>query len=212
MTTSVREYTVLYLDDVVDVSSSVAGGNVSLVAGAHRLDGSEHTPPIDSTDLDASTTAHGLLPKLPGGLERFLRGDGTFPIIIHTATADPGVGDDSGDGYVVGTLWINTSSDEAFVLVDSTLGAAVWISTTAGGSLSLDDLSDVDTTTTPPVAGDVLIFDGSEWVPGAAAGGSSSDQMWRPTMTTSPDILTTDAEPVWVPLVTVDGEAVMVFD
>ena len=32
----------------------------------------------------------------------------------------------------------------------------------------VDDLADVDTTTVPPVSGDILKFDGSDWVPGAA--------------------------------------------
>jgi hypothetical protein len=35
----------------------------------------------------------------------------------------------------------------------------------------LDDLSDVDLTTTPPVTGDGFVYDGSEWVPGPAGGG-----------------------------------------
>lgn len=38
--------------------------------------------PDDNTDLNASSTAHGLLPKLPNVTNKFLRGDGTY------ATAD----------------------------------------------------------------------------------------------------------------------------
>ena len=34
--------------------------------------------PDDNTDLNASTSRHGLLPKLPGGTANFLREDGTF--------------------------------------------------------------------------------------------------------------------------------------
>lgn len=54
------------------------------------------------------------------------------------------------------------------------VGAGVGLS--GGGSLanditidldaSIDDLNDVDTTSTPPVAGDALVFDGTDWVPG----------------------------------------------
>lgn len=47
------------------------------------------------------------------------------------ATTDPGVGDDSGDGYVVGSVWVNTTSDQAFICADNALGAAVWQSITA---------------------------------------------------------------------------------
>ncbi len=35
--------------------------------------------PDDTTDLDASTGAHGLLPKLSGSTAEFLRGDGASP-------------------------------------------------------------------------------------------------------------------------------------
>lgn len=38
--------------------------------------------------------------------------------------------------------------------------------------ISLDDLSGVDLSTTPPVAGDVLSYDGTNWVPGE--GGNSN--------------------------------------
>lgn len=43
----------------------------------------------------------------------------------------------------------------------------------SGGTLALDDLTDVDTTTTPPADGDVLTFDSASglWLPAAPAGG-----------------------------------------
>lgn len=47
----------------------------------------------------------------------------------YTATAAPGVGDDSEDGYEIGSLWINTTATprEAYQCVDATEGAAVWV-------------------------------------------------------------------------------------
>ena len=42
------------------------------------------------------------------------------------ASAAPASGDDSGDGYSAGSMWVNTSTDTFYVCVDSTLGAAVW--------------------------------------------------------------------------------------
>lgn len=42
-----------------------------------------------------------------------------------------------------------------------------WVPSTPGGSLSLDDLTDVDTTGV--ATGDALVFDGSDWVPAAVA-------------------------------------------
>jgi hypothetical protein len=50
------------------------------------------------------------------------------------ATADPVVTDDVSAGYTVGSTWINVTSDKAFVCVDETAGAAVWVETTAGAS------------------------------------------------------------------------------
>lgn len=42
------------------------------------------------------------------------------------ATAAPTVNDDTGDGYTIGSWWVNTSTDEAYLCVDATAGAAVW--------------------------------------------------------------------------------------
>lgn len=54
--------------------------------------------------------------------------------IDNQTTTDPTTGDDSGDGYAIGSVWINTTSDEAFICCDATVGAAVWKSLTAGGA------------------------------------------------------------------------------
>lgn len=41
-----------------------------------------------------------------------------------------------------------------------------------GGATSIDDLSDVDTSTTPPTTGQILEWNGTNWVPGEQTGGS----------------------------------------
>ncbi len=51
----------------------------------------------------------------------------------YAATTDPGSGDDSGDGYSVGSNWVNTTDDKAFVCLDATASAAVWQEIGAGG-------------------------------------------------------------------------------
>lgn len=43
-----------------------------------------------------------------------------------TATSDPGTGDDTGDGYAVGSLWINAARDRIWICVDNTATAAIW--------------------------------------------------------------------------------------
>jgi len=41
-----------------------------------------------------------------------------------------------------------------------------------GGATSIDDLTDVDTSTTPPAVDQVLVWNGTNWVPGDQTGGS----------------------------------------
>lgn len=42
------------------------------------------------------------------------------------ATTNPGTGDDSGDGYSVGSHWYNVTLDLAWYCIDATLTAAIW--------------------------------------------------------------------------------------
>ena len=62
-----------------------------------------------------------------------LTGETGGQMYIHVASADPTAGDDSADGYVVGTTWVNDSADTAFIATDVTVGAAVWVAV-GGGS------------------------------------------------------------------------------
>ncbi|UCD07223.1 MAG: hypothetical protein JSW41_05360, partial [Candidatus Aenigmatarchaeota archaeon] len=54
----------------------ISGTQVALVN--RKLD--DFGIPDDNTDLNASTSRHGLLMKLPGGSTQFLRGDGTWQV------------------------------------------------------------------------------------------------------------------------------------
>ena len=49
------------------------------------------------------------------------------------ATVAPDVGDDSADGYVVGSLWCDVTHDKAYVCLDNSAGAAVWTEITGAG-------------------------------------------------------------------------------
>lgn len=53
---------------------------------------------------------------------------------LHTATSAPTITDDSGDGYAIGTRWIDTATDKEYVCTDASVGAAVWVETTASGA------------------------------------------------------------------------------
>jgi hypothetical protein len=97
----------------------------------------------------ASNITSGTLTHERGGLEAdvsayagvALIDSGTTSELKYnlTATTDPGVGDDSVDGYTVGSRWVNVTLDKEFVCLDASTGAAVWTETTAaaGGSGSL---------------------------------------------------------------------------
>lgn len=41
-------------------------------------------------------------------------------------TSAPGAGDDEHDGYEVGTIWVNTTTDNVYICADNAIGAAVW--------------------------------------------------------------------------------------
>lgn len=45
----------------------------------------------------------------------------------YAATGAPVVGDDSADGYTVGSRWIDTTNDRVYMAVDVTVGAAIWL-------------------------------------------------------------------------------------
>lgn len=59
------------------------------------------------------------------------------------ATASPGVNDDAGDGYSVGSVIVNVTGDSGWLCVDDTIGAAIWVEITAIGSVADGDYGDV---------------------------------------------------------------------
>ena len=79
------------------------------------------------TGADLSATGPGHVIQASNGA--------ALSILKHNlaASAAPTTGDDSGDGYAVGSLWIDTTADKGYVCLDATAAAAVWTETTAGG-------------------------------------------------------------------------------
>lgn len=51
---------------------------------------------------------------------------GPNPRVWRDQTAAPTVNDDSGKGYRIGDIWVDTTNDNSYILQDTTQGAAVW--------------------------------------------------------------------------------------
>ena len=67
------------------------------------------------------------------------------------ASVAPVVGDDIADGYGIGSRWLDTTADEAYVCLDASAGAAVWVNTTLETSdLGAAALKGVDTNFSSP--------------------------------------------------------------
>lgn len=99
---------------------------------------------------------------------------GTWDASTNTPTLADGVGT-TGDYYrtsVAGTQDLGSGS-LTFSVGDSVIyNGSIWEKQDFAGASSLDDLSDVDTTTNAPVLNDVLTYTGSEWEPQAPAVGT----------------------------------------
>lgn len=144
--------------------ASAGGGNVALTGGgAHALDGPEHTAAADQTRLDASTTAHGLLPKLSGDADDALLGDGTWGAV--GAAIGPTVEDE--------TTWGITPDAGASTDVsasDHTHGTPA----DPVNAIALEALG---------VRGEMVVADGTSGMPGVNV--SEYDEVNTPTTTSS---------------------------
>lgn len=75
----------------------------------------------------------------------------------YSATVAPTVNDDSDDGYTVGSRWVDTVADEAYLCVDATVGAAVWIEVTLQ-SAELGALAILNTVGTAQIDASAITF------------------------------------------------------
>jgi len=101
----------------------------------------------NNSDVAANTAARVDTSSAADGDTLVADGSGGVGSIKNNlnASAAPTTSDDSGDGYGVGSVWIDTTNDEAYICVDASAGSAVWINTTdvggGGGSMSSFDLA-----------------------------------------------------------------------
>jgi hypothetical protein len=84
------------------------------LSSGHSHDGTTGEGP----KIGLTTSVSGVLPVANGGFAGIHKVNGT--------TA-PTVNDDSGDGYAVGSVWLDTTNDKAYIAVDVTVAAAVWL-------------------------------------------------------------------------------------
>ncbi len=86
-----------------------------------------------------------------------------------SATTNPTSTDDSGSGYAIGSYWINTSGDMAYICADASVGAAVWKETTA--SISAGSLDNITGSSYSTVQDSHNLFNSAGWT----SGGSITD-------------------------------------
>lgn len=103
------------------------------------------------------------------------------------ASAAPTVNDDAGDGYSVNSFWCDTTNDKGYLLLDSTVGAAVWTEITAGASTIQTLLDGISTT-----QGVILYYNGTDWV--ALAAGTSGQFLKTNGIMANPEWATVSAD------------------
>jgi hypothetical protein len=88
------------------------------------------------------------------------------------AAIESAIGSGGTDAIVYGEIVIGRESGGVKLYTLDSTGAVVVI---GGEAAALDGLTDVDLSTTPPVNGNVLLYNGTEWVPGTASTVGSLD-------------------------------------
>ena len=134
--------------------STVTSGSFGGLTAALSLNGkgllahlAKDNPPALTMTVKSSSSVlmRGTIPAFQAVDPADLNGSAIISIFprIVTSTSNPAVTDDSGDGYAVGTVWLNTSTTAAWILMDSTEGAAGWteLPEVTGGYATTGDLA-----------------------------------------------------------------------
>ena len=116
----------------------------------------DHTGGLQGPKIALDDATNGTLPVNRGGTGSNLSATGpgdltqassgaVFTVLKHNraATTNPAVGDDNVDGYAVGSMWMNTTADTAYICTDAATGAAVWVNVGGSGGSGMTDF-DID--------------------------------------------------------------------
>ena len=104
----------------------------------------------------------------------------------YAATTTPGIGDDSDDGYSIGSQWYDGTNDNMYHCLDATVGAAVWVQgdivaadlgSAAVAALIDDDTFATATSSNIPSAESVKTYVDTE-VAGAGADSNQLAKVW----------------------------------
>ncbi|MFA7185130.1 MAG: hypothetical protein WC082_09565, partial [Victivallales bacterium] len=144
-------------DSAITVNGYALTGNVTLTAD-DLADGSTNAA-ITLTQETNFETAYSHSQATSGNPHSVGKSDvglGNVANILDKldATAAPTADEDSGDGYGVGSLWVDVTHDKSYICLDATSAAAVWreiappsivknSATLSNGTVSLDAYKDV---------------------------------------------------------------------
>ena len=131
------------IDRLTFQNNIIRGASTAVTTRAFNIEGDFDSSIISNNSISggANTWDDGIFIQSAQAERNILRGN-TFEgvtdniddngtdtkqgVAQHQNTVDPTVNDDESNGYTTGTLWINTTTDESFISVDDTTGAAIW--------------------------------------------------------------------------------------
>lgn len=158
---------------------TASSGDVEDLSPANAIDVLESGGAVIETNATTVANAGAIMGTDVSESDGFLRktGSGTYDAVKYnfSATTSPTATDDTGDGYAVGSLWIDTTNDRVYICLDATASAAVWKvlelpgGGTSGQVLAKQSGSDYDFTwgdaiTVTPAAGKIVAGNASnEW-------------------------------------------------
>ena len=160
------------INQLTDVDTTgVAVNNVLKYDGSNWVDGSVAYSEVSGTptlSTVATTGSYNDLTNLP--VLSAVATSGSYTDLSNTPSIPSAINDLSD---------VDTSGITSGQVLQFNGTSFVAATITGGGASSLDDLSDVDTSTTAPTTGDTLVYNGTEWVPQApSAGGSTATHEW----------------------------------